>query len=109
MVILYHASPVSNLHVTGLIPGSDPQTSRWRMPHTYLGSLDYLLSDFFNYCKPGLYYLYSVDVSTTTLEEWDAPGEQWRTTEAIGAKQVNLCFTVDVQIRPRRLTFRSAK
>lgn len=86
---LLHCSPVPNLDTLGLIPNSKPSTARARMSHIYLGTWNYLCSDFFHYCKPGRYYLYEVSTVGLPLDD-SCPGEQYRTSTPVCPSRITL-------------------
>jgi len=65
---LYHASYVPTLHKDGLKPNQSPVCCNRSVDCVYLGSNDYLDSQYFEYCPKGIYYVFEVDVPQDNLE-----------------------------------------
>ena len=67
-MILFHASPCSDLNRNGLKPNRKPTCGMRKDPCVYLGSLEYLEDQYFQYCPKGVYYIFKVDVPEDQLE-----------------------------------------
>lgn len=79
----YHVSPVDNLHRIGIMVGKPTTCSVWKKSqHVYVGSLNYIFTQYLKYAPKQRYYLYEVDVEGLYLEKLPA-GEQWRTHQVI--------------------------
>jgi len=65
---LYHASLVPTIHQDGLHPNCKPICCNKPVPCVYLGSLQYLEEQYFEYCPKGVYYIFEVDTPEDHLE-----------------------------------------
>jgi len=78
----FHASPINNLHEIGLIPGKKPTVTKRATPWTYLGSLNYIKSQYLKYAPKGKYYIYEV-FDDIVIDDTKLAGEQIRTCKPI--------------------------
>ena len=88
--VAYHASPKDNLDAIGLSPNQTPVNKyikNKRSEYIYLGSKNYIFTQFFNYTGPGIYSLYEINTSGLNLEPLPT-GEQWRTTDPIETNRI---------------------
>ena len=65
---LYHASPFPELHKTGININCKPTCCKNSISAVYLGSLEYLDSQYFRYCPKNVYYIYETSVDDYRLE-----------------------------------------
>ena len=97
----YHASPIPNLDKIGIDPNAEPHVSSQKQGWVYLGSLNYIYTQYMAYAKTGTYYIYQVDVTGLTLDD-DLAGDQVRTRDYINPSRVTVNTSVHnvVQIHP---------
>ena len=65
---MYHVSPIGNLHTEGIKSGVRPNVGRYSSPWVYLGTLDYIFTQYFSYAPKGRYFLYEVNTEGLKLE-----------------------------------------
>jgi hypothetical protein len=59
---LLHASPNPDLHKLGITPNANKTCCRFNDGYVYLADLNYLESQYFQYCPKGIYYIFEVDI-----------------------------------------------
>lgn len=82
-----HASPIENLDNVGIKCLAAPLVSYRKSPYVFLGTMDYLISQYFKYAPKGRYYLYSVDIVGLTVDTSPA-GEQIKVLGNIGPGRI---------------------
>jgi hypothetical protein len=96
---LYHASKLGDLERTGLQTGTPTLNNRLtKSQKIYLGTLNYVKTQYARYTKPGTYYIYEVDTEGLDLEEFML-GEQWRTGQNVAPGRLKKIETFQVTIK----------
>lgn len=87
MTTWLHASMRSNLDLVGIKCFSAPLVSYKKSPYVFLGTLDYLVKQYFKYAPKGEYYLYEVDVEGLSVDT-SPVGNQVKIAGDINASRV---------------------
>lgn len=93
----YHLSPVRTLDQTGISPGTlvgRAVAARKPMPHVYLGTEHYILTQYLEYVPRGEYHLFSVSTEGIRLQPVLAGTNQVKVSETIPASQVQYVRTI---------------
>lgn len=79
---MYHASKSPNLDTEGIKTNQKTLNSFFpRSDYIFLGTIKYILDQYFRYTPPGIYYFYEVDVTDVPLVDFRFIGQKKTPTE----------------------------
>ena len=93
----YHLSPTRDLDIQGISPGTvvgKAVAARKPMPHAYLGTLEYIETQYLSYVPRGTYHLFRVTTEGLVLQAVPAGPNQVKVSDTIPAQQVTFVRTI---------------
>ena len=96
-MVVYHASPISDLDKTGLAVNAKTIRNYYEKfsRFLFLGTLDYIENHYLKYSDKGTWFVYAVDCADLNLTELPTK-DQWKYGDNISSDRVRKMKVVDV-------------